>query len=72
MAEDIAAPSDKQTTGEIDPSTWDEEKAVTDRPNDLVDGTVTNSTLADRAKARAKVIEKAEVEDKAVTRAKRK
>ena len=37
---------------ELDPSKWDEQVAVTGRPNDVPED---NSTLASRAKARAKV-----------------
>lgn len=34
--------------GAPDPSKWDEAQAVTGRPNDLVEGKVSNSTFADR------------------------
>lgn len=43
---DIAQVSDKATTGEIDPSIWDEHKAVTGRPQDTAEE---NSTFASRA-----------------------
>lgn len=38
----------KNTTGEIDPSIWDEAKAVTGRPQDVPEE---NSTFGSRAKA---------------------
>lgn len=36
--------------GDPDPAKWEEQPAVTGRPNDLRDGEVTNTTFADRAK----------------------
>lgn len=48
---DIAQVSDKQTTGKVDPSIWDEAVAVTGRPQDEP---AANSTFADRARAAAK------------------
>lgn len=51
--------------GDPDPSKWDEQQVVTDRPQDEP---VANSTFADRAKARkpaAKAVKSDEVEDKA-------
>lgn len=44
---DVAQPSEKQTTGEVDPKNWDEAVAVTGRPNDVPED---NSTFASRAK----------------------
>lgn len=44
-------PSEKNTVGPIDPSIWDEQQAVTGRPNDTAPA---NSTFAERAKAAAK------------------
>lgn len=45
------------------------QRAVTDRPNDLVKDKVTNTTFGQRAKARggAKSVDSADVEDKAVS-----
>lgn len=48
---DIAKVSDKNTTGEIDPSKWEEAVAVTGRPNDEPEP---NTTFGDRAKVRSK------------------
>lgn len=45
------ADAEKNTTGKIDPSIWDEAQAVTGRPNDVPED---NSTFASRAKAAAK------------------
>lgn len=64
--------------GKPDPEAWDKAEAVTGRPNDLVEGEVTNSTLADRARARAnakpeaKVVDDDAAENKAVTTAAKK
>lgn len=50
MADDTAP--EKNTTGEIDPSKWDEAVAVTGRPVDVASA---NSTFAERAKVRSGV-----------------
>lgn len=64
---------------EPDPSKWEEKEAVTGRPNDTPlrgedKPAVPNSTLAERAKARTKQVEKdqEQVENKAVTSAAKK
>lgn len=52
-----------------------EQEAVTGRPNDLVAGKVTNTSFADRAKARAKgskAVVAGDTEDKAVGSSERK
>lgn len=68
-----------QRHGDADPSNWDEQTAVTARPNDTplrgVDKpAVPNSSFADRAKARAagsKAVDSADAENKAVKPAQR-
>lgn len=61
--------SEKNTTGELDPSIWDEAVAVTGRPQDEP---LPNSTFAERAKAASKAVKSDDAEDKAVTRATKK
>lgn len=45
---DVAQVSEKNTTGELDPSIWEEAQAVTGRPNDTPEE---NSTFGSRAKS---------------------
>lgn len=85
----MAEPRDEATSHgdqygrhKADPSNWDEQEAVTGRPNDTPlrgedKPAVPNSTLAERAKARkasTKQVDKSEetVEDKQVTKAPKK
>jgi hypothetical protein len=65
---------ENQTTAEPDPSKWDEQQAVTGRPNDTplqeTDPALPNSTFAERAKAakkaEAKAVDRDTAENKAV------
>jgi hypothetical protein len=53
--------------GELDPSGWEEQPVVTDRPNDIAGS---NSTFAERAKAAkttdTKAVERDDAENKSV------
>lgn len=51
------ADDEKNTTGAIDPGIWDEQVAVTGRPNDEAPA---NSTFGERAKAGKADVEKAD------------
>lgn len=57
------AENDQERHGDLDPSIWDEQKAVTGRPGDP---SPANSTFAGRKKAGRKAVPPAEAENKAV------
>lgn len=74
MADKPAAPQEPADTyhrhGDLDPSGWEEQNTVTDRPNDLEIGgkAPANSTFGDRAKTTTKQVEPSAVEDKSIKR----
>lgn len=70
MADTPQEPADTlHRHGEPDPSQWDKADTVTQRPNDLVDGKVSNTTFGDRSKSAKPVDTKAVEEDEADNKA---
>jgi len=73
--EEEVPPGTERGIGELDTSGWEEQQAVTDRPNDTpltgdIKPAVPNSTFAERAKAAtkttAKAVDSGDTENKAV------